>query len=67
MGDDIPDVQVMKQVGLACCPADAVAEIKEISAYISPVSGGFGCGRDVIEKVLKIRGHWNEDVHIPST
>lgn len=66
MGDDIPDLDVMKQVGLACCPADAVQEIKDVSAYISPKNGGFGCGRDVIEKVLKLNGHWNEDTHIPS-
>ena len=66
MGDDIPDLDVMKKVGLACCPADAVAEIKEVSKYISPVVGGAGCGRDVIEKIMKIRGHWNEDTHIPS-
>lgn len=67
MGDDIPDLSVMKSVGLACCPLDAVQEIKEVSAYISPLNGGFGCGRDVIEKVLKIRGHWSDDTHIPST
>lgn len=67
MGDDIPDLEVMKQVGIACCPADAVVEIKEICAYISPLNGGCGCGRDVIEKVLKLKGHWNEDTHIPST
>ena len=66
MGDDIPDLLAMKNAGIACCPLDAVAEIKEISAYISPFNGGFGCGRDVIEKVLKLRGHWNEDTHIPS-
>ncbi|MDB5246754.1 MAG: 3-deoxy-D-manno-octulosonate 8-phosphate phosphatase [Segetibacter sp.] len=66
MGDDIPDLEVMKRVGVACCPSDAVQEIKEISAYISHLSGGFGCGRDVIEKVLKIRGQWNDDTHIPS-
>lgn len=66
MGDDIPDLEVMKNAGLACCPADAVQEIKEICAYISPLNGGYGCGRDVIEKVLKLRGHWNDDTHIPS-
>lgn len=66
MGDDIPDEEVMKKVGLPCCPSDAVQEIKDISAYISPLNGGLGCGRDVIEKVLKMRGHWNEDTHIPS-
>lgn len=67
MGDDIPDLTVMEKVGIACCPLDAVQEIKDISAYISPLNGGYGCGRDVIEKVLKLRGHWNEDTHIPST
>lgn len=66
MGDDIPDLLVMKNAGVACCPLDAVQEIKEICAYISPLNGGCGCGRDVIEKVLKIRGDWNEDTHIPS-
>jgi 3-deoxy-D-manno-octulosonate 8-phosphate phosphatase (KDO 8-P phosphatase) len=66
MGDDIPDLGVMKKVGVACCPADAVTEIKEISAYISHLNGGFGCARDVIEKVLKLRGNWNDDTHIPS-
>jgi 3-deoxy-D-manno-octulosonate 8-phosphate phosphatase (KDO 8-P phosphatase) len=66
MGDDIPDLHVMKKCGIACSPNDAVAEIKEISAYISPFNGGYGCVRDVIEKVLKIKGHWNDDTHIPS-
>ena len=66
MGDDIPDLDVMKKVGLACCPADAVAEIKEVSTFISHLNGGFGCVRDVVEKVLKLRNHWNEDTHIPS-
>jgi 3-deoxy-D-manno-octulosonate 8-phosphate phosphatase (KDO 8-P phosphatase) len=47
MGDDIPDLEVMKKVGLASCPSDAVHEIKEVSAYISPLNGGFGCARDV--------------------
>lgn len=66
MGDDIPDLTVMLKVGVSCCPLDAVQEIKEISKYISPLNGGFGCGRDVIEKVLRLRGHWNDDTHIPS-
>ncbi len=61
MGDDIPDLECMKWVGLPVCPADAVSEIKEISLYISAVSGGMGCARDVIEKVMKLRGDWNED------
>jgi 3-deoxy-D-manno-octulosonate 8-phosphate phosphatase (KDO 8-P phosphatase) len=64
MGDDIPDVDVMRYAGLACCPADACSEVKAISQYISPFAGGSGCARDVIEKVMKLRGDWvhSEDV-----
>ena len=58
MGDDIPDYEVMKQVGLPCCPADAAPEIREISRYVSHRNGGYGCVRDVIEQVLKARGKW---------
>lgn len=66
MGDDIPDLKTMQMVGLACCPADAVAEIKSIAHYISPILGGEGCVRDVIEKVLKLNNHWNDDGDIAS-
>ncbi len=60
MGDDIPDVQPMKLVGLPCAPADAVLEVKEISQFISPLAGGQGCVRDVIEKVLKLHNNWHD-------
>ena len=59
MGDDIPDLKPMNTVGLACCPKDAVNEIKEISDYISNINGGEGCVRDVIEQVLKVNNNWN--------
>ncbi|HRO45541.1 HAD hydrolase-like protein [Agriterribacter sp.] len=64
MGDDIPDYEVMQAAGIACCPADAVTEIKTIAHYISPRSGGKGCVRDVIEKVLKINGQWETDTEV---
>jgi 3-deoxy-D-manno-octulosonate 8-phosphate phosphatase (KDO 8-P phosphatase) len=66
MGDDIPDFDVMKMIGLACCPNDAVPEIKSISKYISPNNGGEGCVRDVIEKVLKLNNHWHVDTSVKS-
>ncbi|MEX0636974.1 MAG: 3-deoxy-D-manno-octulosonate 8-phosphate phosphatase [Ferruginibacter sp.] len=66
MGDDIPDLKTMQMVGLACCPSDAVAEIKSISHYISPIKGGEGCVRDVFEKVLKLNNHWTDDGDIVS-
>jgi 3-deoxy-D-manno-octulosonate 8-phosphate phosphatase (KDO 8-P phosphatase) len=61
MGDDIPDLEVMTMVGIATCPADAVPEIKQISHYISPFSGGEGAVRDVIEQVMKVQGKWLGD------
>ncbi len=61
MGDDIPDYDVMRMVGCPCCPADAVSEIKAISLYVSPYTGGEGCARDVIEQVLKVQGLWMSD------
>jgi 3-deoxy-D-manno-octulosonate 8-phosphate phosphatase (KDO 8-P phosphatase) len=67
MGDDIPDLDMLRVSGLACCPADGATEIKEAAIYISPVNGGEGCARDVIEKVLKLRGNWNNDTSVPST
>ena len=60
MGDDLPDLTAMQLVGLPCCPADAVEEIKQFSLYISPFAGGKACARDVIEKVMKLNGNWGE-------
>lgn len=61
MGDDIPDLHPMEAVGLPCCPADACTEILRVSRYISPLKGGEGCVRDVIEKVLKLNDDWATD------
>ena len=66
MGDDLPDLPAMASVGLSCCPADAVNEVREVVQYISPISGGFGCVRDVIEKVLKLNDHWHHRVDVAS-
>lgn len=64
MADDLPDLPAMSVVGLPCCPADAVPEIREVAKYISHLKGGEACVRDVIEKVLKLNDHWQyrEDV-----
>tara|TARA_R100000951_G_C2629071_1_gene177046 strand:- start:474 stop:989 length:516 start_codon:yes stop_codon:yes gene_type:complete len=62
MGDDIPDYNVMKQVGVATCPQDAAVEIKAISDYQSPFDGGKHCVRDVIEQTLRVQGKWFGDL-----
>lgn len=58
MGDDIPDYDCIKSVGIGTCPNDAVSEIREIADYISHIDGGKGCARDVIEQTLKVQGNW---------
>ncbi|MBK9390904.1 MAG: HAD hydrolase family protein [Bacteroidetes bacterium] len=58
MGDDIPDLQVMKEAGIPVCPSDADSEIKQVAAYISDKKGGEGCVRDVIEQVLRLHDKW---------
>jgi len=66
MGDDIPDYSVMKMAGLACAPANAAPEIRSIAHFISTSNGGEGCVREVIEKVLKINGHWELETNVRS-
>lgn len=66
IGDDMPDYEVMKQVGLAACPNDAIEEIKSIARYISPKNGGDGAVRDLIEKVLKLKNLWHIESEIKS-
>lgn len=61
MGDDIPDYEIMQRCGCPCCPSDAVPEIKTLSCYVSHRAGGQGCGRDVIEQVLRAQGLWLKD------
>jgi len=58
MGDDIPDLEVMKEAGVAVCPSDADSEIKQVAAYISDKKGGEGCVRDIIEQVLRLHNNW---------
>lgn len=61
MGDDIPDLEVMRRVGCPVCPKDACREVKDVSVYVSDYRGGHGCGRDVIEQTLKTQGKWLQD------
>lgn len=58
MGDDIPDFEVMKMVGIPVCPSDADSEIKQVASYISDKKGGEGCVRDIIEQVMRLHNNW---------
>ncbi|UOE41095.1 HAD hydrolase family protein [Chryseobacterium suipulveris] len=58
MGDDLPDIEMMLVSGISACPENSVPEVKQISNYISPIQGGKGAVRDVIEQVMKVQGKW---------
>lgn len=58
MGDDIPDVEVYDLVGVSCCPSDAASDNLSRADYISPIIGGHGCVREIIEKVMRLQGTW---------
>lgn len=60
-GDDVPDYEVMKRVGLPVAPADAAPEIKHLAKYISPLNGGNGVARDIIEQTMKMQNLWMTD------
>ncbi|QZE12898.1 HAD-IIIA family hydrolase [Halosquirtibacter laminarini] len=65
IGDDIPDYDVMKLVGLPICPQDAAPEIKAVSKHISSYKGGEGIVRDMIEQVLKVQEKWTVSKDTP--
>lgn len=58
MGDDLPDYDIMKRVGVPVCPADAAHEIQNLSIYVSHYAGGKGCVRDVIEQYMRLKNLW---------
>ena len=60
MGDDLPDLPVLRKVVLSCCPADAVPDVSDICDYVSPLPGGRGCVREIIEKVMRLQDRWPE-------
>ena len=55
MGDDVPDISVLKQVGLSCCPVDAVNEVKKVCDFISTKRGGRGAVRELADLIYKIQ------------
>jgi 3-deoxy-D-manno-octulosonate 8-phosphate phosphatase (KDO 8-P phosphatase) len=62
LGDDLPDLPLLRRVGLACCPQDAVAEVQRACHWCVPVPGGQGVLRTVAEFLLKAQGHWDSVV-----
>ena len=61
MGDDIPDLEVLRYVGIPVAPADACSEVLQSAVYISEYKGGAGAVRDIIEQVMRVKGTWALD------
>ena len=66
MGDDVPDMAAMRKCGVSACPQDAARDVLSIADYVSPITGGAGCVRDVIELVLRLHDRWNDDAQLQS-
>ena len=60
VGDDLPDLPVMRRVGLAVAVGDAAAEVKEVAHYTTRALAGHGAVREAIELILKSKGIWEE-------
>jgi 3-deoxy-D-manno-octulosonate 8-phosphate phosphatase (KDO 8-P phosphatase) len=60
IGDDLHDLPLLRRVGLGCCPADAMDEVKAACHVVVPLPGGCGVLRHVAELILKAQGRWQE-------
>lgn len=58
IGDDLPDIPVMRQSGLAAAPADAALDARESAHWILRARGGEGAVREVIERLMRATGCW---------
>jgi len=61
IGDDLPDVPVLRAAGLGIAPADAAQDAKDAADRISPCGGGNGCVRTEIERLMRYQGQWEFD------
>lgn len=59
IGDDLIDLGVLRAVGFSACPSDATDDIRAQVHYVSPLAGGRGVARDVLEFILKAQGRWD--------
>ncbi|TWT79390.1 3-deoxy-D-manno-octulosonate 8-phosphate phosphatase KdsC [Planctomycetes bacterium CA13] len=60
VGDDLPDIAVMRRVALAVAPADAATDAREAAQWVTRCKGGHGAMREVIERLLRAQGRWKE-------
>ena len=59
VGDDLPDLPLMRRVGLAVAVGNAVREVKEMAHYTTKALAGHGAIRETVELILKSKGIWD--------
>ncbi len=64
IGDDLNDLPTMQLAGFVGCPADSCAEIIGRADYVSPIKGGQGAVRDIIEHLLHESGEWESIISV---
>lgn len=62
IGDDLPDLSVMYAVGLSATVSDAAFEVKQAAKWTMSAAGGKGAVRELIERLLKAKGRWEDFV-----
>ena len=62
MGDDLPDLPVLRQCGLALSPPDAVKQVREQAHYVTHTSGGRGAVREACELIMRAQGTWHSQI-----
>jgi 3-deoxy-D-manno-octulosonate 8-phosphate phosphatase (KDO 8-P phosphatase) len=67
IGDDLPDLPLLRAVGLGVAVADAAAELCQAADYVTSVGGGLGAVRETVEMILKAQRRWNDLIHPYST
>lgn len=60
LGDDLPDLMIMRRVGLAVAVGNASSEVRREAHYTTKATGGKGAARELIEIILKSKGIWEE-------
>src|SRR5262249_4946952 len=58
VGDDVPDLPLLRHSGLAVAVADACPEVRAVAHYVTAAPGGRGAVREAIELILRCQGHW---------
>lgn len=62
VGDDFPDIPLLRKAGLAVAVANARPEVKAVAHFVTPHNGGEGAVRDTVELILKSNGKWDEAI-----